>query len=272
MRLRLIASILLTALLTVTMPLSVFAQAVPSYSHYVALGDSVASGAGLGADLSQGCDRSSSAYPSLLAEKLGTSVQNVACSGAKVDEGIYGIQSVAGFGVSSQLDQAFANGIPDLTTLTIGANDVRWATFLGKCHSDECGTSFDKALSVAYRADLRIELSRALSIINDRSLGHPPKVLVTGYYNPISFGTCPVYERFTDAEISWLYEQKVYLNTSLKQVISNYNFAEFVPVDFSQHKLCSADSWVQGIDDAAPLHPTAAGQQYLADVLIKRLH
>jgi lysophospholipase L1-like esterase len=272
MKLRIITSTLLAAILTVTIPLTTFAAPASAYSDYVALGDSIASGAGLGANLDATCDRSSLAYPSLLARKLGTSVQNYACSGAKVDEGIYGAQERDGTDIVPQLDAAFEDGTPDLITMTIGANDIRWTSFLRDCYTYECGSGLDKARAVIYRADLRLELYIALQQIEYLSDGKPPTVLINGYYSPLSSADCDATAEISDAEAAWLAEQKYYLNRSLRTVISYFDFAEFVPVDFSSHKLCATDTWLQGADGAAPLHPNATGQQKLAEANIRVLN
>jgi lysophospholipase L1-like esterase len=240
-------------------------SAASNYDTYVALGDSVASGAGLGGNLNATCDRSSSAYPTLLASKLGTTVTNLACSGAKVDEGIYGNQKRDASTITPQLEAAFAGGTPDLITLTIGANDVRWANYLRDCYVFECGSALDKARAVVYRADLRYELSKALTIIQQRSNGTPPTVLVNGYYSPFSRTACSATEKITLKERLWINEQKGYLNDSLRTVTRSFSFAKYVPVDFGSHKVCSSNTWLQGPNATAPFHPNAAGQQAIAN-------
>lgn len=273
MKIRIITSTLLTALLTVTISMTTFALPVSAYSNYVALGDSVASGAGLGANLDVTCDRSSFAYPTLLAHSLGTTVTNLACSGAKVDEGLYGSQVRAGTTLTPQIDAAFAGGTPDLMTITIGANDVRWASFVRDCYVFECGSTFDKARAVVYRADLRFELYQALYLIHQLSGGNPPTVLVNGYYNPFSAYAldCDATAEISRSEAKWLALQKNYLKDSLRSVTNQFGFAEFVHANFGGHKICTSDTWVQGPADAAPFHPNAAGQQALAELNLRAL-
>lgn len=268
MKLRSLPTIILGAIMCVTIAAPASASA---YNNYVALGDSVASGAGLGANLDATCDRSSSAYPSLLATSLGTPVTNLACSGAKVDEGIYGSQSRGNAIVTPQIDAAYASGKPDLITMTIGANDVRWSSFVRDCYTWQCGSSLDKARAVVYRADLRYELYTALQRIDQLSGRNDPTVLVNGYYNPIPKTDCKASAEITATEAKWLNEQKYYLNQSIRSVVSYFDFATFVPVNFSGHKLCSAETWVQGPNDPAPLHPNAAGQQAIANANLKVL-
>ena len=257
-------SIVLAMIAAAFMPLS-SVNAASSYDKYVALGDSVASGAGLGGNLNSTCDRSSLSYPSVLAQKLGTSVTNLACSGAKIDEGIYGNQNRGTADISPQLDAAFANGTPDLITSTIGANDVRWANYLRDCYIFECGSALDKARAVVYRADLRYELSKTLALIEQRSGGNPPTVLVNGYYSPFSSASCGATTNINQKERRWINDQKGYLNDSLRTVTRGFKFAKYVPVDFGSHKVCSSDTWLHGQSATAPFHPNAAGQQAIAN-------
>jgi hypothetical protein len=50
--------------------------------RYVAMGSSFASGAGIGPDISNGCERSAHNYPNQLADQLGLELIDVTCGGA----------------------------------------------------------------------------------------------------------------------------------------------------------------------------------------------
>jgi lysophospholipase L1-like esterase len=243
---------------------------------YVAMGDSVAAGAGLPAlsgatAQDETCDRSSQAYPYQIAERLQTTVVHLACNGAKVDEGIYGTQVRAGVRIPAQLPIAFTNGTPDIITATIGANDIRWTQFIRQCYITRCGFAVDSARAKVYRADVRIELTRMLNQINTRSAGNPPRVLLSGYYSPIDSTECLANNRITVAEVAWLNDQTVRMNQAIRSVVPLFNFAEFVPIDFTGHEVCSADPWVQGLEADAPIHPTAAGQTAIAESFLGAL-
>lgn len=238
--------------------------------RYVAMGDSVAAGAGLPAlaDASardELCDRSPQAYPYVIAQRLQTSVAHTACSGAKVDEGIYGDQIRSGVRIPDQMTTAFAGGIPEIMTITIGANDVRWTQFIRQCYVTRCGLAVDNARMKVYRADLRVELARMLTQINVNSQGSPPKVYIGGYYSPLASTECVESDRITAPEAEWVSLQTANLNQAIRSVTPLFDFAEFVPVDFTGHELCSADPWVQGLDAEAPIHPTTAGQSAIAE-------
>jgi lysophospholipase L1-like esterase len=246
-------------------------------TKYVAMGDSVAAGAGL-PPLSEAtvndetCDRSPEAYPYRIAERLQTTVVQLACSGAKVDEGIYGAQTRNGARIPAQLPTAFTNGSPDLMTATIGANDIRWNQFVRQCYVTRCGFAIDSARTKIYRTDLRIELTRMLYQINTRSAGDPPQVLISGYYSPIASTECLATNRITPDEVSWLNDQTARMNQAIRSVVALFSFAEFIPIDFTGHEVCSSDPWVQGLEATAPIHPTSAGQAAIAESFLSVLN
>ncbi len=252
-------------------------SALPASPSYVALGDSVAAGAGLpviagGSTEDSICGRSAEAYPYQVAAGLGTSVTHLACSGAKVDEGIYGEQERGGIEIPAQLDVAFQSGTPDLITATVGANDARWAQFIRSCYVWTCDTRTQSALAKVYRADLRIELALMLSQIEQASGYTPPTVLLSGYFAPFANLDCVDTDRISLTEQAWLKKQAESLNQAIQSVTRYYSFAEYVPIDFTGHELCSADSWVQGPYDLAPFHPTAEGQTAIAGAFLERLY
>lgn len=243
---------------------------------YVAMGDSVAAGAGLPAlanatTRDELCDRSSQAYPYIIAERLQTTVVHTACSGAKTDEGIYGDQIRNGTRVPAQMTAAFAEGTPEIMTVTIGANDVRWTQFVRQCYVTRCGLAVDNARMKVYRADLRIELTRMLTQINTDSQGNPPQVYISGYYSPLANTECIAENRITAPEAEWMDLQTANLNQAIRSVVPLFDFAQYVPVDFSGHEVCSAEPYVQGLEAEAPIHPTAAGQAAIAESFLSAM-
>jgi lysophospholipase L1-like esterase len=208
-----------------------------------------------------------------VAAAAGMTLQHVACGGAKADEGLYGPQTVGQAKLTPQLDEAFAAGTPDLMSITIGANDVRWAQFIRQCYAWKCGKSWDDIRVQAYLLDLRWELYRTMAQIETRSDGQAPPVILTGYFDPIQGKTCAALPNITAAEAAWLSAQVTLLNQAISETASNFeDFVTYVPVDFSGHGLCDAVPWVQGMADAAPVHPTAAGQQAIAGAVQSALH
>jgi lysophospholipase L1-like esterase len=231
--------------------------------NYAALGDSIAAGAGLGSsDLT--CDRTNQAYPYRVASSTGLTLSHYACTGAKADEGIYDSQETSLAILPSQLEQAYANGTPDLITLTIGANDARWTQFIRQCYYIRCGYDVDTARFGAYLIDLKFELNVIMAKIHTLSNGQPPQVIVTGYYNPFSSAVCSDTNGITAREATWLTTRVDSLNNAISGTVAKYSYGKFAPVSFAGHELCSIDSWVQGPSDTVPFHPTSAGQQAIA--------
>src|SRR5688572_14050558 len=85
------------------------ANAAPINS-YVALGDSVASGAGLPFNSSDPdavkCQRSDHTYPFVVTRSIGIALGHKACGGAKITEGLLKSQNAQGTPMQPQLDQA----------------------------------------------------------------------------------------------------------------------------------------------------------------------
>lgn len=237
---------------------------------YVALGDSVAAGAGLPSEDSA-CKRSNQAYAYEVASAAGMPLEHFACSGAKIDEGIYSDQKVDGAKLSSQLEQTFANGKPQLITMTIGANDTRWTQFIKQCYYIKCGYRVDTARFATYLIDLKLELNVAMAKIMNLSDGNPPQVIVTGYYSPLSKASCSDTSGLTSNEISWLKARTSSLNSAISGTVGKYaSFAKYASVSFSGHELCSKEPWIQSLSDPMPFHPNAAGQQAIAKAVIKK--
>jgi lysophospholipase L1-like esterase len=243
-----------------------------SYSgkNYVALGDSVAAGVGLTpltaptAD-DTACGRTAEAYPQLLATDLGMNLTSVACSGAVASD-LYYQQDVGDRNLPAQIDAAFASGTPDVVTLTVGANDLHWNDFVHYCYIAACGGERSDWVTKAARGYLRAELFWAFGEINTLSNGHPPKVIVTGYFTPLSTEAlaCGDTQGLTTDEINWLNSQATQLNQAIYSVTQWFDFTTYVAVNFGGHELCTADPWVQGVSAAQPYHPTAAGQRAMA--------
>lgn len=251
------------------------AQSSPQKSNkvYAALGDSVAAGLGLvpkinptGNDTS--CGRSRHAYAHNVATRVNMSLVNAACSGATAGD-MFTAQGVDGPNIPAQLDTAFASGTPSLITITAGANDAHWADFIRGCYATNCANEASTLLANGYLVILQAKLHVAFSSIYLRSGGNPPTVIMTGYYNPLSQKCTKVQQNITSDEITWLAGETNALNQTIKDVAANYSFVRFAPVDFSGHDLCSADSWVQGLADNAPFHPTARGQQAYANAVMR---
>jgi len=242
--------------------------------NYVALGDSVAAGIGLPTTSdSSACGRTNESYPYQLASLRGDTLKNIACSGATFPEGIIGTQTVNQLALPSQINQMFSLPRPDIITLTAGANDIHWSDTITKCYTGVCGTAAQTASIDAELVTVGANLASALTQIQNYYKSSPPKVLVTGYYQvfPASTLGCVDLLGISSDELAWGRAQQSKLNDTLKATASKFSFAVYAPIDFSGHELCTSTSWVQGLADTAPFHPTAAGQTTIAQQIAKLL-
>lgn len=264
--------ILLAIISGVAMSFSPATATAVGSSRYVSLGDSVGAGMGLAAMPQQSpedkaCGRSSQAYAAYVAKAVSLPLEQIACNEAKAKQGMYEGQQVNNKPVEAQIDKAFAAGTPDLMTVTIGANDSRWLSFVQSCFVWSCGLQDDELLSEAFLPYMRGELHSVLDDIQAKSgSGLPPPVFFTGYYTPLSEANplCDDVRNFNESEMVWLRNRVAALNQAIYDEVSQYAFATYVPVDFTGHELCSEDPWVQGVKDGAPFHPTAEGQKVIA--------
>ncbi len=242
---------------------------------YAALGDSIAAGVGLqplpqptASDVQ--CGRTAQSYPTIVAARTGLSLVTAACSGAKAGD-LFTKQAVSGPNIPAQLNTAYASGQPQLITITAGANDAHWASFIRTCYTTNCATQTATTIANGYLAVLQVKLYIAFSSIQLRSHGTPPPVVITGYYNPTSASCAQLQTNVTPAELTWIAGETNALNQTIQNVSRHYSFVKFVPVDFTGHDLCSSSSWVQGLADPQPFHPTAAGQAVIADDVLRNL-
>ena len=239
-----------------------------SGGSYAALGDSVAAGAGLplpaNADANTtACDRSAQGYPNLVASSMNLGLNNLSCSGATVGD-LVTPEDVAGTEQAAQINQAFANGTPKFISITAGANDAQWSTFLKECAMTNCSTTANTVAVDGLLVTLQAKLLAALSSIQLHANGStPPRTVVTGYYDPVSVA-CVQKGQLTSANLTWITAATNALNQTIKQTTQEFSFARFSPVSFAGHDVCSSSSWVQGPNDPAPFHPTAQGQQEIA--------
>lgn len=256
------------------------ASAAPSNSEgtYAALGDSVAAGLGLQPSNTNPsdalCGRSSLAYPYIVAAARNLRLNNATCTGAEVNQGLYGSQLAGSTTLPPQIDQAFAAGSPKLMTITIGANDVGWNELLSKCYTAGCGSAQDGQTVNAALLRLRFRLAVALADIQWQSGNKPPKVLLTGYYRALSNAqpVCADTALLNPTEITWINHEESKLNAVIRQSATEFSFAHYMPLNFAGHELCSSDPWMQGIQSAAPFHPTADGQAAIAKSILVADH
>ena len=232
--------------------------------NLVVIGDSTA--AGLGNELvsnptpeDKACGRSKDSYAADLASASGGKVLNLACSTATIRAGLLGDQSQAGQTLSPQLGRA--RQVTDATAVivSIGANEMQWPVLVQFCLlAPVCD---DNATAALFDTNLsRFTLDYAEHLLPQlAALPQHPRVLINQYYYPFDPDVaCPGIEGWSADKVRVLSGRLSTFNSVLAQGAKTFGFTAVQP-DFRGHELCTKQPYVQGLQDPAPLHPTAAG-------------
>ena len=236
---------------------AVFAMAAPAQAapgdHYVALGDSYASGVGAGSYISSSgsCDRSTAAYPALwAAAHTPAAYVSVACSGA-----------TTGSVVGSQLSAL--SSTTTLVSITVGGNDVGFSSIMETCALQ--GTSACVSAVQAAENKVQTTLPGLLNTVyGDISAAAPhARVVVLGY--PVFYQLNTFCIGLSDTSHAKIDEGINLLDGVLNTVASQHGFT-FADVRsaFVGHQLCSGGTkWLHALnftDITESYHPTADGQ------------
>ena len=235
----------------------------------VVIGDSTAAGAGLpwvpnSTLADQACGRSRESYAADIAAANQWNVLNLACGSATIQNGLLGPQVLGNGEIAApQLARAEAATNAKVIIVSVGADDLSWSALTELCAAS--AVCDDKA-STAYFDQLLDTFTRNYyELLSDLDkLPAHPAVLVNEYYQPFGsdvaclqqYGMTPAKEKVLTARLGQL-------NKVLAQGAGLFGFGVAVP-QFTGHELCTADPWVQGMTDLAPLHPTAAGALAIA--------
>ncbi len=234
----------------------------------VVLGDSTASGLGNPlvthpSAIDRACFRSSDAYAVDLASVNGWKVRNLACSGATIPDGILGPQVVGTHVVPPQLAVARrASGVKAIF-VSVGADDVGWDTIIRLC---VVSPSCDNSASTAYFQRKLYRFTKDYYQLLGQLAAFPghPQVIVNQYYDPFDPSlSCLDHVGLTPAKQRVLVQQLDALNAVIAKGAQATGFKSVQP-DFSGHGLCTSVPYVQGLGEAAPFHPTPAGELVIA--------
>jgi hypothetical protein len=235
----------------------------------VVIGDSTAAAVGNpsvrnAAALDRACGRSSESYAADLAAANGWNVLNLACSGATIQNGLLGVQVMGNGQVApSQLAEAQRATHAKVIIVSIGADDVQWSIMTRLCvASTVCN---DKVSSAFFSSEINSFTRGYYQLLGELAqLPGSPGVLVNQYYSPFGADTgCLARYGITAAKEKVLLSRLGQLNTVLAQGAQTFGFGVATP-QFAGHELCTADPYVQGPGDPAPLHPTADGELAIA--------
>jgi lysophospholipase L1-like esterase len=226
------------------------ASAAPRQSvEYDALGDSYASGFGVG-PYDGPCYRSQSAYAVQLDGRMKIDLDDfVACAGARTTTLVTGGQLDA-------LDDS-----TDLVTISIGGNDIGWSTAVVACLFGTDGQCAGTLESV--RGNVTNVLPGLLDSVYAQVAAHAPNahVVVTGYPGLFS----PAYGAYLGASASEqrsLNDGADLLNGVIARSAAAHGF-QFVDVTkrFADHGVNAPDPWLLGPLDPGAFHPNADGYQ-----------
>ena len=223
--------------------------AAPSY---VALGDSYASGTGTRSYISDGtsCQRSTSAYPPLIAAARGYTLTFKACSGATTS-------SVT----STQLSALTAG--TSYVSISVGGNDAGFSGVLTECAKpgwlSNCNAAIDKAQAVITNT-LPGRLSTLYASI--RSKAPNAKIVAVGYPRIFNGEDCNAGTWFSPAEETRLNATADLLNSRTSAQAGAKGFAFANPTSrFVGHAVCDSTEWLNGLSNpiSESYHPNKAG-------------
>lgn len=232
----------------VTAPLP--AQAAPP--SYVALGDSYSSGTGTRTYLSDGtsCQRSTFAYPSLIAAARGYTLNFRACSGAKIPDV-----------TSTQLSAL--SSTTNYVSISVGGNDAGFADVLTECAKPSWLGNCDGKITTAQNY-IKNTLPTSLNTLYTSIRAKAPnaKVVVVGYPRIFNGEDCNALTWFSPAEETKLNATADLLNSKLAAAASARGFSFANPTTrFVGHAVCDNPEWLNGLSNpiSESYHPNKTG-------------
>jgi uncharacterized protein YjbI with pentapeptide repeats/lysophospholipase L1-like esterase len=247
------------------------------------------------------CHRSNQAFPFIVARMLHARLTDLACTSAEAGPGL--LQQQTSYSSDSapatppQLGPAYENAHPKLVTITIGANDIGFASAVGRCYMSPTkgGCENDQGLKDdvdkkldAFSQNLDEVLKRIVSI-GHKSPNGIPLVALMQYYNPFPqpwqgcLDTIPWQlltgnwiVGVTAGQVKFMLEYLDKLNGTIATVAARFPNVRVINLNpvFDGHRWCGGDPWVYGpqirlgnsppvtlhLNNPAPFHPTPMGQ------------
>jgi lysophospholipase L1-like esterase len=220
---------------------------------YVALGDSYSSGVGTRTYISDGtsCQRSTYAYPYLVAQAKGYSLSFQACSGA----------------TTSTVTNSQLGALTSTTryvTISVGGNDAGFSSVITECAQpgwmSDCDGAIDNAQAIINNT-LPGRLSTLYATI--RSKAPNAKVVVVGYPRIFNGEDCNAATWFSPAEETRLNATADLLNSKISSAASAKGFTFANPTSrFIGHAVCGDPEWINGLSNptSESYHPNRTGQ------------
>jgi lysophospholipase L1-like esterase len=219
---------------------------------YVALGDSYASGIGTRSYISDGtsCQRSTYAYPSLIAVARGYSLNFKACSGAKVPD------------VTNNQLSALTTAT-NYVTISVGGNDAGFSSVLTECAKPGWASNCNGAIDTAQNY-INNTLPGKLSTLYASIKAKAPnaKVVVVGYPRIFNGEDCNAGTWFSPTEESRLNATADLINSKTSAQASAKGFSFANPTSrFIGHAVCDDVEWLNGLSNpiSESYHPNKSG-------------
>ncbi|MFE2374651.1 SGNH/GDSL hydrolase family protein [Streptomyces sp. NPDC059398] len=250
-------------------------------AHYVALGDSYSSGAGIPDQVDVNCARSDQNYPSLTAKAIGAAqVTDVTCGGADTTD-----MTQRQGSAPPQLDALR----PDTTlvTLGIGGNDLGLTGVITRCvllanlapNGAPCKSSYTLLGTDEIRSRINAigpKIEAVLKEIHTRS--PQAKVALVGYpvIVPDDGSACRGTIPLAKGDFAWFRDEEKALDSMLAEQAAVYDAAYVDTYTPSVgHDACKADGvrWIEPKESvaAAGFHPNAAGERSMAGAVLGAL-
>lgn len=260
---------------------SLGALAQPAYPAYVALGDSYAA-FGDQSELADGataqaCGRSATNYANVLDPNPAVGeLTDATCGGAQIPDLTVSQRT----GVPPQFDEL--DSTTDLVTLSIGGNDVGFGTIVACITKQgpfegapDCQTAIGTTIAagIAETFGEGGEIDDVYATIADRAPG--ATVVATQYLPlmPAEGGSCAFTDGLNPADVAWARGVAEAINDAVDVAARRNGHVSVLPTSDVDRSACApADQrWTDFLGgaptNAAGFHPTALGQQAMADAI-----
>ncbi|MGE4425639.1 MAG: GDSL-type esterase/lipase family protein [Solirubrobacteraceae bacterium] len=270
---------------------SVRPPGVIRYANHIALGDSYASGAGVGGALgSAACGQSRGAWSRKLPTTLAPAPVLLACNGAMIPHLLRSADGGIGqLGGETQIDglvrESTVRSGPTLVTVVAGGNDANLIGILGQCLDGDCLGARGKA-EAQIRGPLRRSYDRLFAQLRDAAPG--ADILALGYphvvdehssgWNPFASFTFTAAERRVVEDLISLVNEQMAQSAAAHGVAARADAAER---RFAGHAIGAGDPYLSALPalqgpaelirqllgastqragaPSAPVHPNDAG-------------
>ncbi|MDX6276157.1 MAG: hypothetical protein QOJ72_285 [Nocardioidaceae bacterium] len=221
-------------------------------ASYVALGDSYSSGNGTRSYINDGtsCDRSTLAYPYLVAQSHGYALNFQACSGATTST------------VTSTQLSALSTGTR-YVTMSVGGNDAGFSSVITECAKPGWASNCDGKIDTA-TTFINNTLPGRLNTLyaSIKSKAPNAKVVIVGYPRIFNGEDCNAATFFSPAEETRLNSTADLMNSKMSAAASAKGFSFANPTSrFVGHAVCGDPEWINGLSNPTSdsYHPNKTG-------------